>query len=296
MEKDKVQKKHSFVIAVLNLKGGVGKTTVSAHLFRVLFGRLHAATLLIDLDPQFNLTQTLLTRLQYDKLKADEKTVLSIMEPPPAVGLFDIKTTNAPPPLPEEIVLTLWHFSKDPKRKLDLIPGDFRLVKYSLMEDSKKLASVKTRFLDFIANAKKEYDVVCIDCNPGSSFLTSCELHACTHILVPVKPDKYSILGLELLYEYLEGIPSIIPKPEIIVLLNGISRTHYDSAVEDELRAHPVFGSKTLAARLYHSKILIAHPDYTGFATDKRVPHKTKLKSEIQSVVDELATVLGLKT
>lgn len=58
------------VVAVLNMKGGVGKTTLSANIFRVLFERRQAGTLLLDLDPQFNLTQALFTRSAYDKLKA----------------------------------------------------------------------------------------------------------------------------------------------------------------------------------------------------------------------------------
>jgi cellulose biosynthesis protein BcsQ len=77
------------VVAVLNMKGGVGKTTLSANIFRVLFERRRETTLLLDLDPQFNLTQALFTRSAYDNLKKDGKTILPVMEPPSSVGLFD---------------------------------------------------------------------------------------------------------------------------------------------------------------------------------------------------------------
>src|SRR6266436_3154629 len=138
------------VVAVLNMKGGVGKTTLSANIFRVLFERRHAATLLLDLDPQFNLTQALLTRAAYDKLKAAGKTILPVMEPPSTVGLFDIATSSVPPPSAAAINHSFLHFTKEPATRLDVIPGDFGLVKYSLMNDSRKLDSVRERFLKFV--------------------------------------------------------------------------------------------------------------------------------------------------
>jgi chromosome partitioning protein len=56
------------VVAVLNMKGGVGKTTISAHLMRVLYHNFAKRVLLVDLDPQFNLTQCLVSRADYDTL------------------------------------------------------------------------------------------------------------------------------------------------------------------------------------------------------------------------------------
>ncbi|MGX1320084.1 hypothetical protein AB7M17_003537 [Bradyrhizobium sp. USDA 377] len=183
-----VMKKKPFVpvVAVLNMKGGVGKTTLSANIFRVLFERRRAATLLLDLDPQFNLTQALFTRSVYDKLKNSGKTILPVMEPPSSVGLFDVATSSVPPPAAASLNHTFLHFTKAPTITLDVIPGDFGLVKYSLMNDSKKLDKVRERFLKFVESEKINYKVITLDCNPSSSFLTLCALHACSHILVPV--------------------------------------------------------------------------------------------------------------
>lgn len=61
------KKKLGPVVAVLNMKGGVGKTTISANVFRRLYYKYRVGTLLIDLDPQYNLTQALFTRPNYDK-------------------------------------------------------------------------------------------------------------------------------------------------------------------------------------------------------------------------------------
>ena len=281
------------VVAVLNMKGGVGKTTISAHVMRVLYHRYRIKTLLVDLDPQFNLSQALLSRAAYDQLKKDNRTISTVMEQPPLTGLYDIKTSDTPPPKAASIVSQLRHFLKTPI-SLDLLPGDFRLVKYSMIDNHLKLNSVQKRFLRFIHESRGQYGLICIDCNPSSSFITSCALHACTHILVPIRPDRYSVLGLEILHDFVDAIPTIDPKPQILALLNGIPRRNYDRAVEDEVRAHETFGGKMLTNRLYQSGLLEAKTGYTGFATDKPVPWKDLLKKEISAVVDEIASRLGM--
>ena len=260
---------------------------------RVLYHRYKLRTLLVDLDPQFNLTQCLTTRKVYDDLKAKGRTIFSTMEPPSQVGLFDVATTNKPPPPASDVTRRLKYITNTDVA-LDLVPGDFELVKYSLVDDQTKLTAVRRRFLRFVSEARGEYDLVVVDCNPSSSFITLCALHACSHLLVPVQPDRFSILGLELVADLLDRIPAIHPKPEITILLNRIPRGPYDRTVEDELRAHSTFGQQVLTNRLHTSRLLSASPKYTGFATDKPVPYRDLLRTEITAIVDELVDRLGL--
>ncbi|MCK1283441.1 ParA family protein [Bradyrhizobium sp. 44] len=295
----KAAKKKVFVpvVAVLNMKGGVGKTTLSANIFRVLFERRQVRTLLLDLDPQFNLTQALFTRSSYDELKKHNRTILPVMEPASTVGLFDVATSTIPAPSAASLTVSLRHFVKYPNIKLDVIPGDFGLVKYSLMNDSKKLDKVRDRFLRFIEAEKENYGIICIDCNPSSSFLTLCALHACTHILAPVRPDRFSMLGLEILSQFVESLPSIATKPQLFAVLNGVRRGGKDSvatAVEAELRAHPTFASRTLINVVPETGVLKAKTDYTGFATDKKGGWSKTVRAEVSLVADELAKKLGL--
>jgi len=109
-----------------------------------------------------------------------------------------------------------------------------------------------------------------------------------------VRPDRYSVLGLELVADFLDRVPTIVPKPDITVLLNGIPRTGYDPTTENELRAHKTFGKFVLTNMLRQSKLLAASTDYTGFATDKPVPYRSLLKTEIGAIVGELVTRWGL--
>ena len=161
------------VISVLNMKGGVGKTTISAHVMRVLYHLHRKSLLLLNLDPQFNLTQGLMSRAEYDYFKSHNRTIFTAMEPPSNVGLFDVATTADSPPPASTLARPLRRID-GASAHLDFIPGNFELVKYSLVTDQHKLGLVKRRFLSLCPDASQEYDVIVIDCNPSSSFITLC--------------------------------------------------------------------------------------------------------------------------
>lgn len=286
------------VVSILNMKGGVGKTTITAHVFRELYLLQQKNVLIIDFDPQFNLTQTLLKEAIYEKTKLERKTVLSVLEDPANFSLYKTSAAGAHPPSAEEIV-TLMKYSRTPDGKagarLDLLAGDFSLVKYSLLDDKGVLGEAKRRFREFIELAKKEYDLICIDCNPSSSFLTTCALCVSSHVLIPVRPDRYSMLGLRLLDEFLGGLIGMVVKPKKIIVLNGVITSNYDPTVENELRSDPIYGPLTMGTHLTATKLLEAKPTYTGFATDRRVAHSAALKKRIRALSTELVVALGLK-
>jgi chromosome partitioning protein len=105
------------------------------------------------------------------------------------------------------------------------------------------------------------------------------------------------MLGLEILSEFVENLPSLSPKPQFVIVLNGVRRGGKDSvaaSVEAELRAHPKFGPRTLANLVPESGVLRAKTDYTGFATDKKVAWSDTLRAEISAVAVELAKRVGI--
>ncbi|MDB5725309.1 MAG: hypothetical protein JWQ16_2063 [Novosphingobium sp.] len=292
------KKKFTPVVAVLNMKGGVGKTTLSANLFRRMYFTHQINTLLLDLDPQFNLTQSLFTKEDYEILKTSKKTIFSIFDKKTKSGLSEISQAHETSLPVSEIRKTLRHFSKtDPRIALDVVAGDFNLVMYSLMDDSKKLNEAKIRFKSFIEQCQDEYGLVVLDCNPSSSFLTMCSLSVCTHILVPVKLDKYSVIGLEMLWEFVHNRMAIHPKPSFTILLNGVNRKSPTKSMietETELRGHSIFGSKTLANTLCETGQLRARSDYTGFNVDRKTSVSTKIRNELDAISNELSKKLGL--
>jgi chromosome partitioning protein len=275
------------------MKGGVGKTAISAHVMRILYRMFVKRVLLVDFDPQFNLTQTVIPQAAYERHKQENRTILSVMEPAPQASLFTVTTTLPPPPPLADVSVILKYVQGGPA-DLRLVPGDFGLVKYSLIDEAKILAPIKSRFKAFVTSARAEADLVCIDCNPSSSFMTVCALEVATHLLIPVRPDRFSILGLELLDSFVSYLPTLKHKPKQLIVLNGIPRTNYNPAVENILRSHPEFGSRTLSTPLYHSSLLAATPSYTGFATDKPVSHRLRVTNNIEALAKEIGNELGL--
>ncbi|BBU61501.1 hypothetical protein MSC49_14360 [Methylosinus sp. C49] len=245
----------------------------------------------MDLDPQFNLTQTLMPRRDYEKYKAANRTIFSAMEPPSGVGLLDVNVADAPVPKAWDLAPRLREYDDG---FVDLVLGDFDLVKYSLIPEKHKLDKVATRFLKFVGQAKDDYDLIVIDCNPSSSFITQCALQACSALLVPIKAETYSLLGLELLAKYVNEMPLIYPKPSMSVLINAGPTAEITALTENELRGHKTFGPTVLANHLPYSRLLAAKPGEIGFATKKGKPYSYDLGFRFTSIVDELAQRWGL--
>lgn len=296
----KTSKKLAPVVSILNMKGGVGKTTIAAHLFREFYRTTSKSVLLIDFDPQFNLTQTVINENKYEKLKSDKKTILSIMESPEETSLYTTHENDGELPEAKDVTEQLKYLytgndTKNVVARLHLVPGDFSLCKYSLISDKKILANARKRFESFLNKAREEYDLICIDCNPSSSFLTTCALKSSTHLLIPVRPDRYSMLGLRMLDKFVNDFDELTVKPKKIIILNGIPKSNYDPTVENELRSDPEYGPITLTTTLSVTKLLEASPSYTGFATDKRVAYSKSLLTRMHSLSRELAIALGVK-
>ena len=281
------------VVAVLNMKGGVGKTTVCANLFRMFFEHKRKRILLIDLDPQFNLTQGLIPETLYTSFEKKNRTILAAMESPPTKSLYKINAAVVTPPAAETLGQIMRHFLNEPKVSITLIPGDFRVVKYSLMDekDAGRLEETRAAFLRFVAKARSDYDLIVIDCNPSSSFLTICALHAATHVLAPVRLDRYSILGIKLMQQLIDRLP-LKKKPRLSILINGIKRTDQNNSIEKALRLDNKFGDKVLFNKIYESRVFNYGNEYAGFAIDRKGARKAQLRIDLTKVSDELAKIV----
>lgn len=281
------------VCAVLNMKGGVGKTTLTANLAREILSGKRISILLVDLDPQFNLTQQLMTSDTYEKAVEDGRTVLRLFEPAPVSDFFNVNVSKSEPPKARDIAYSLRWFVKTPEVQIALIPGSFELTKYSFIEDGTKLNHAKEFFKRFISEAKKSFDLVLLDMNPSSSFLTFAGLSVATDVLSPVKPDKFSMLGLSLVKRLLEhkALPNV---PRMHIVMNAVGRAEGITGTETEIRSVDFFKDCILSNRVYQSKVLAARPDYTGFASDRPVAHRRTISAELRAAGVELVERMGL--
>jgi chromosome partitioning protein len=290
----KSKKTRTPVVAVLNMKGGVGKTTISANVFQAICEKRQVSTLLLDLDPQYNLSQLLLTDTDYDRLETAKKTILAALETEPTTSIFVPDPVAPPLPAARDIGEVVFVLPGTPPVELVLVPGDFDLFKYTLLADGRKTDLVVRRFCKFVDSAREKFGVICIDCNPSSSVLTLCALQACTDLLVPVRADRFSVQGLRLLTNFLSRIPQLEDLPDVHILLNNIDRNAPITDIERQLRSDPYYASRTLAHRLYTSSLLQADPLHTGFAKEKRRPWVARIEQELADVGHELATSIGM--
>jgi chromosome partitioning protein len=179
----------AIVVSLINMKGGVGKTTLAAQLAHAA-DRKGFRTLAVDLDPQANLSQSLLSPEQYVKHLRDKK--------PTVVQIFDQyfpATDEYSSPTPIDIdkirVKKAGYWANS---KLDLIPS-----RLELSRTLKNPTGKERRLAKALSKVADEYDLVIIDCAPTESILTDAAYFASRYILVPVKPEFLATIGLPLL-------------------------------------------------------------------------------------------------
>lgn len=282
----------SFVISVLNMKGGVGKTTLAANVFREVFRNHKLSTLLIDFDPQYNLSQMLLSRKKYESLQEEGRTLFRVMEQPSPTSVLEVsKKDLLEPPLPDEISLTLRTLVNSEER-LDLIAGDFNLVRFNLREND-GLEAPRKRLEKFIEKVKKNYKIIVLDCNPSSSFLTRTAIENATHLLIPVRPDRYSVLGLDLITGFMGILPNLVKRPELLIIMNDIPYNSPPGEIETQIRSHKIYGPACLAARIPSSKLLQMKTYHVGFATDRKIPWSGRVEKCLIDAANEIILKLG---
>ena len=182
-------------VSLINMKGGVGKTTLAFNLAWFSAWLADLRVLAVDLDPQANLSQYFMGAQKYlDYLNADKGTVVDIFEqfsaPKPKKG--------APTLLdPTKIVHHLHKW--DDGSLLDLMPSRLELA-WTLKNPTEKAHLLP----QFLAKISANYDLILIDCAPTESILTTAAYRSSRFVVVPVKPEFLATIGLPLLARSLE--------------------------------------------------------------------------------------------
>lgn len=189
-------------VAVINLKGGVGKTTIAALLGRYAVRNMGLKVLAIDMDPQANLSQAYMGEVRYkafhDMKQPSIVEVFSGFRPP---GPGKASTTRLQI---EDAVIRIEPSisrSQQVERHLDLIPSRFDFSRH-LTESLKPDPTILAKR---IAEYFQDKDLILVDCAPTESVFTTAAYHASRYILVPVKPEYFATIGFPLLGESLEG-------------------------------------------------------------------------------------------
>ncbi len=130
-------------LSIVNMKGGVAKTTLAVNMADVLARRENAAVLLIDVDPQFNATQCLMSGDEYVVYRDSGHTTVDIFDDEPRVINSPISGSLIRQPTPiEEIV------PKKLSENLHLIPGNLELYRL----DNRAIQGRENRLRLFVIN------------------------------------------------------------------------------------------------------------------------------------------------
>lgn len=278
------------VVTIMNMKGGVGKTTVACHLAGMaarekIRSNKSSKILLIDYDPQFNASQTFLKNKIYFDLEKQRKTSLSIlMDDPAKIDPFSIPDISVfPPPNVSDLAYKVAGFEEN----LDIVPSTLDLMYVALGQPARNGSIIKKRFEDFIINSKKNYDLVIIDCHPAGSLFTQTALSGSDHVLIPIKPDNYAVRGLGLMTRFIEGRGPQQTPIKTHILFNQVSRSGPRSAMETSIRSTEQFRDLCLKATLKFWTHLKIPTEGENFVWDRKVAYSDEVLKNLRSVFSE---------
>ena len=220
------------IIAVVNQKGGVGKTTSAVNLTAALHD-LGLKVLLCDFDPQANAT----SGMGVDKRKIKH-------------SVYDVTIND----IPAEKAIVTTKFGDVLPASSDLAGATVELIDAPHREHQLELA---------LKDIKNKYDLIFIDCPPSLELLTLNGLCAADAILVPVQCEYYALEGLSDLMSTLRMVKrKLNPRLEIfgVALTMFDGRTNFSTQVAQEVRRH--FPGKVFAAVIPRNVRLAEAPSH----------------------------------
>lgn len=251
------------IIAVVNQKGGVGKTTTAVNLTAALHD-LGLKVLLCDFDPQANAT----SGLGVDKRKIK-------------YSVYDVTINEVPP---EEAIVHTKYGDVLPSAA-DLAGATVELISADHRERQLEKA---------LQSVKEKYDIIFIDCPPSLELLTLNGLCAADSILIPVQCEYYALEGLSDLMNTLRMVKrKLNPRLEIfgVALTMFDGRTNFSTQVAQEVRKH--FPGKVFSTVVPRNIRLAEAPSHGIPVTD--YDKYSKGAKAYREMAEEIKTKLNAK-
>ena len=278
-------------VSMINMKGGVGKTTLATQIAWYATLELDKKVLLIDLDPQANASQSVMSPKTYvSYLDKGGLTVADIFEQFTPTG----PATGSPKKL--DLTRVIYHRVKyQDGSLLDLVPSRLELS-FTLRNPTTK----ETLLPRFVAKIENRYDLIIIDCSPTDSILTDAAYHCSRYVLVPIRAEFLASIGFPLLDRSVKSFQMRHEDSKIEVcglVFNDYARGHVRR--ENELARKDV-NQKAAQYGWYVFQKDIPHSDSYFRSAREGLPISNtkgahyKVKTEFQAFATEFFPRIGL--
>jgi cellulose biosynthesis protein BcsQ len=191
------------VISTVNMKGGVGKTTLTVNLATCLAKNHGKRVLVLDLDSQISATLSLISPHDFAKMRKKRRTLSYLID-----------NVVSPNPWSKLEIKDLIYSDICNIEGLELLPGDIELYdeyiisemlhKKALEENEQEFEKIWDNFeriliKQIVDPVIDEYDFIIMDCAPGYNLLTRSGIAASNYYLLPARPEPLSLVGIQLL-------------------------------------------------------------------------------------------------
>lgn len=235
------------VVSFVNLKGGVGKTTLAVS-FAGYCANKGKKTLLIDVDPQTNATIWVLGFDAWKKHADKNGTVADLF------GLSEHKKAEGKKKSPAEVMI-----KNVPNFGFDIIPSHLDL--FTIDFDLASMPLKELRLQKAMASSLKDYDYIVLDCPPNLTIPTQSALAFSTHYVIPTATDFLSALGIALLINRIEKLGEELDnKPKlagVAITRAGSRNSSIRDGIETSLRSHSGFGSHVIPGKIKDRQAVI---------------------------------------
>jgi chromosome partitioning protein len=255
------------VIAVINQKGGVGKTTTTVNLSAAL-ARKGYRVLVCDMDPQANLTVHLDKR---PDLESNTMTNL-LVEDAPMQDL--VQATN--------------------EERLSIVPSDTSLAGVEQVVANRIGRETILREAIEAFEKRNEFDFVLLDCPPSLGVLSANALVAASHVVIPMQAEYLSLQGMAKLMEVIQLVQKRLnPALSVALVLPCMldSRTNLTTEVLREIDQY--FGAQLAKTRIRNNVKLAEAPSF-GRTIFEHAPDSNGAR-DYEAVAQELLEKLGMQ-
>lgn len=208
------------VVSIINLKGGVAKTTTTVQLAECLASEFSKRVLVIDLDPQTNATIALIGEEKWEEIDGQKQTIFH---------LFNDKLEDT----------SFFNINK----AIQPCVSNLKLSSLSLLASSIRFIDIQDRISDIahksgytinpmevlkaaVYSKLKDYDYVLIDCPPNLGFITRNGIEISNYYLIPTIPDALSTYGLS---QIIKRIYKFKNDRNLLIQCLGLVITKYSS-------------------------------------------------------------------